>query len=303
MFTRKKIAAPLAFTALALFAASAGCKEDPILLGEITETSLGATGGTAISAAGELTLTVPSGVFSGSTKLVIRTDRAAAHETQVGARFFLSTEPAIAAFAKPIAVELKNTDHSVRELAIANLDGASPVRVDSSTYDDTTKIARAELSHFSSYGLIRLSPNNPCPQAEPTPGDACTLAVNTTCYYGQETCCGETHPSIFCSCDGTTWACGATDACFGSPITCPDAGVPDASGPDSGVEPQCPVDFEAAQQATCTIDNQICTYGEETCCNRTHPSISCRCDAAFGGYACHYTDACLGAPGQCPDAG
>lgn len=293
--------AALAFATIATFI---GCKEDPILIGEITETSLGASGGSATSAAGELILTVPSGVFAGSTKLTIRTERAPSHETQVGPRFFLSTEPAVATFAQPIVIEIKNSDKDLHQVAIANLDGAAPVRVETSTYDDTTKIARAELSHFSSYGLMRFSPIDPCPSAEPNAGDACTIAVNTTCYYGQETCCGETHPSIFCTCDGTTWACGATDACLGAPIQCPDAGVPDSTAPDSGDAP-CPIDFDAAQEASCTIDNQVCTYGEETCCNRTYPAISCRCSvtAAGGGFACHFTDACLGAPGNCPDAG
>jgi len=50
-----------------------------------------------------------------------------------------------------------------------------------------------------------------CPDAEASPGTACegTLA----CQWGEESCCGETHPSFLCECFDGTWACLYTDAC------------------------------------------------------------------------------------------
>lgn len=57
-----------------------------------------------------------------------------------------------------------------------------------------------------------------CPAGVPEPGSSCS--GSSTCEYGSETCCGETHPSMVCSCMGGTWGCYATDACMGAPFMC-----------------------------------------------------------------------------------
>lgn len=44
-------------------------------------------------------------------------------------------------------------------------------------------------------------------------GLTCTEA-GSTCSVGDETCCGETYPSMQCECDGSQYFCFYTDACM-----------------------------------------------------------------------------------------
>lgn len=69
---------------------------------------------------------------------------------------------------------------------------------------------------------------SPCPAALPfvaATGEtaACSAPSSTFCYYGHESCCGQTFPSWMCSCLGARWGCSNTDACYMRP--CTDAGM------------------------------------------------------------------------------
>jgi len=57
-----------------------------------------------------------------------------------------------------------------------------------------------------------------CPAAMPTPGSECTGSL--TCQWGEEQCCGQSHPSEQCSCEDGAWVCWATDACLGGSEQC-----------------------------------------------------------------------------------
>lgn len=67
-----------------------------------------------------------------------------------------------------------------------------------------------------------------CPAAPPEPGGAC--GGSATCEYGSETCCGETYPSLVCTCIAGAWGCYYTDACAGAPFGC-------SCGTDADCEP------------------------------------------------------------------
>jgi len=125
-----------------------------------------------------------------------------------------------------------------------------------------------------------------CPEIEPRFGSPCSQEA--TCYYGEECCCGKCSSSkrITCSLfdDGTgVWNGFFTDAClFASRNGCPGDDVLTecpATRPQSGSP--CPETVELE-----------CSYGEECCCGKCHPSLqfSCTPGSVWVGF---FTDACL----------
>lgn len=76
-----------------------------------------------------------------------------------------------------------------------------------------------------------------------------------------------------------------------------DTAVTDANPADAGI---CPATPPIGQSGTCT-GIPTCEYGQECCCGKCSPSIVCQCGQS-GTWACMYTDFCLGASLQCPDA-
>jgi hypothetical protein len=272
----------LLLLALPVFACS---KTVPIT--EQTETLVGASGGAAKSAAGELSMAIPAGVFADGTKVIIRTDRSLAPARSVGALYELTTVPesASSAFAKPVQLTIKNTTNT-GNVRIANFDGAGPVLVSGGTYDSATKIAGASLQHFSRYALT--APME-CPQDPPIGVESCD-SLGEQCDYGQECCCGECFASTSCTCTETGWACLANDSCLGRPPeSCADGGTN-----------ECPA--SANPNDPCNLpEGTACTFGQECCCGECYPSLNCIC--SNGTFTCASTDACLGAPSQCPDAG
>lgn len=273
-------------SALMLASVLAACSSKNVLITEQTETTIGASGGEAKSAAGELSLSIPNGVFADGTKVIIKTDRSLALPKSVGALYELTTVPeaASSAFAKPIVIAIKNTTGRAG-VSIANFDGAQPVIVAGGTYDSATKIATASLQHFSRYALT--APDE-CPEVF---GEGDCGNIGTTCGFGEECCCGECFASTSCVCTESGWACHATDACFGRPPeSCTDGGTPN----------ECPASANPGD--ACNLaDGTACSFGEECCCGECYPSLNCFCSG--GTWACAASDACLGAPSQCPDGG
>jgi hypothetical protein len=51
----------------------------------------------------------------------------------------------------------------------------------------------------------------------------------------------------------------------------------------------CPA--SAWEKVTSCVEGLQCTYGSETCCGKTSPSMICGCHG--GSWGCFYTDACL----------
>lgn len=92
----------------------------------------------------------------------------------------------------------------------------------------------------------------------------------------------------------------ALAGCGDEGLAAPDLGQrADLGGqPDLSVLTACP--------ATAQLDGPCsgsfsCTYGTETCCGMTYPSLVCQCRQ--GRLFCAYTDACLIPPGACGDGG
>ena len=171
------------------------CTEKVVQLEEVTSTTLGIEGGRATSAAGELNLNFQAGVLPANTTVRIRTDRGS-HPlagTHTLAVYQLSTEPAVAAFSKPVELVLDVSRAKSGRYVIANFDGAAPVVLPTTSVG--TNQLRAELAHFSSYGAW-LDPNSSdCPSDVPAPGDSCSVE-DLRCEYGQECCCGQCYPEI-----------------------------------------------------------------------------------------------------------
>jgi hypothetical protein len=129
-----------------------------------------------------------------------------------------------------------------------------------------------------------------CPSAAPLSDNRCGTE-GQRCDYGSETCCGQTYPSMVCTCEGGGFRCSYTDACLIPPGYCNDGGT-DASN--------CPPK-EPLDDNSCGSEGLRCEYGSETCCGQTYPSMVCTCRS--GVFSCSYTDACLIPPGYCDDGG
>jgi hypothetical protein len=53
----------------------------------------------------------------------------------------------------------------------------------------------------------------PCPSEAAVIGASCSSG-GQICEYGVESCCGQSFPALHCMCDGSSFACFATDACL-----------------------------------------------------------------------------------------
>jgi hypothetical protein len=261
----------------------AGCTSDKVALDELTETPLGASGGQALSAGGELTLTFAAGSLGAGSVVRIQTDRSATDATWVSPVFDLQVTPAVTAFPQPVTVSLRLAT-GLPGAALLHLAAAGPEAVAGSSYDPATGLLQAELTHFSRYVAQQSSA---CP-AEAPGAEACPQD-GLRCEYGQECCCGQCYPSLVYTCNGGRWGAYYTDACLIP--ACPDAGAG-----DSGTA-GCPA--EAPGGGACAEEGLRCEYGEECCCGQCYPSLVYTCNG--GQWAGFNTDACLRP--SCPDAG
>eukprot|EP01084_Bolivina_argentea_P130740 230811_1 len=76
-----------------------------------------------------------------------------------------------------------------------------------------------ELNEFQQ--CIKSKPNNDkCPTNKLATGDQCSFSNTKTCYWGKESCCGETFDEYGCECIYGTAECFYVDACFGAPEKC-----------------------------------------------------------------------------------
>lgn len=106
-----------------------------------------------------------------------------------------------------------------------------------------------------------------CPPAAPNAAeDSC--AGDARCEYGTESCCGQTYPSLVCTCADGRWACHSTDACFkpACPDVVADPGAADLPGTDVGPDP-CPQDYHAADQTPCAQEGRRCGSDCADSCN------------------------------------
>ncbi len=282
--------------ALLAFALICGCQDKQVSLDETTETALGAQGGPAVSAAGELTVTFQSGTLSQDSVITIRTDRAASEFTLESPIYDLTVSPAVSTFDPPVDVSLK-VESSAENLTLVNLDTGTPVVVEGAVYDAQSKTLTASLTHFSRYAAMTVAPSD-CPTTAPTSGSCTTEGLR--CEYGQECCCGQCHPAQVSMCNGGQWGSFFTDACLAGPSACPDAGTMDMGNPDQGSTDGstgvCPSEFPSG---SCSDEGLRCEYGQECCCGECFPSLVATCSG--GSWAGMNTDACF-RPG-CPDAG
>lgn len=233
------------------------CKTDDVPIEEATETKIQSSGGTALSAARELTLVFAPNAFPGETTVKITTDRKTSISGASGPIFEISTNPVRESFGAQVELRIENRKNDPVVL-LANFDGPQPVVVAGQSYDPDTKVARGTLEHFSRYGLLVDTSTCPPTQREPSTGDSCSFDVDPQfeCGYGESFCCGNIDPARVCTCDGTSWTCVTTEDCaIRFPNDCPDSGVPpeqpDLGEPDLGAEVMC--------QGTCEQRIRQCT--------------------------------------------
>ena len=110
---------------------------------------------------------------------------------------------------------------------------------------------------------------------------------------------------------GDALECSSPADCLaprGPCAVCPDGGT--ACPTVDCVAGSCVVSSVGCAEVLCPSDPPLnegcsgsmrCTYGTETCCGQTYPSLVCDCSG--GQFACYNTDACFLPPGGCPDGG
>jgi len=268
----------------------AGCSKD-VLFQEVTQTSVSASGGRAVSADGDLQLDVPQGTLQTATKITIRTVRDSTNHASLAKPIYdLSADPPVTEFDPVIEIRFVNVPDDGRKYVLVNTDQATPVEVAGSTHDQAARTVRGTLSHFSGYSIAPEGPAWECPPEDEAIGASCS-EEGARCDYGQECCCGQCYTAFTCTCSGGSLGCMYTDACLIP--SCPgDAGVSNDAGSEA-----CPATEPIGE--SCSTDGLQCNYGQECCCGQCYNAIECTCQGTS--FACMYTDACL-IPG-CPDAG
>lgn len=255
-------------------ALTAACTQDHVM-DELTSTPISAAaGGIAKSHDGLVELEFPAGALSADADIQIRTKSGLSDGRVVTASYEFS--PDGLTFQKPVEIRLQASGET-RELEIANLDGADPVPLETSSHDRNSGIITATLEHFSAYGgVVRY---DPCRAL--VCGDTCLICnpANPNCMTppGARVCsaAGRCLPQAAVSCQPTPDAGTIPDA--GNPPR-PDAGtVPDAGPPptDGGVTPGVIQESEpnnsiatanAVQSAlggTATVQGAIMPVGDE----------------------------------------
>lgn len=243
-------------TSLFLFAALAACTKDADLtLPERTATSLGVNGGTAKSADGALTLSFGPGALTADTQITVETFRD--RQARRLESFVYELGPHGHVFAKPVTIEIAATAEPGVELAIANLDGAEPELLGSSTFDRSAGRVRATLEHFSTYAVVQVY--NPCENRGC--GDACTVCdpLDTNCV----------EPGA------SPKACNISDLCVAESLaiceTPPDGGIPDE--PDATPDPDAGGEDGGGEDDAGQEDTGVPATCTETFAQREQPQV------------------------------
>lgn len=213
-------------------ALTVACTQDQVM-DELTSTAISASaGGIAKSHDGLVELTFPAGALASDANIEIRTKSGLVDDRVVTSAYEFG--PDGLTFDKPVEIRLRASGET-RELDIANLDGADPVVLETSSHDLSSGVVTAQLEHFSSYGgVVR---HDPC--AGLVCGDTCLICnpANPTCIepLGQKVCSagGQCLPQAAVSCQGSPDAGTVIDAGNVPPRdagNAPDAGTPPADG-------------------------------------------------------------------------
>jgi hypothetical protein len=250
----------------------AACSEDVTLLEE-TETAIGAAGGQARSADGELTLTFPPGALASEVRISIETRR------DVPASFrgrIYELGPSGLQFASPVGAEVTGLPPSTRRLALASFDSTPPVALDGSTYVRTENRVVAELEHFSSYGVVEVDEPSPC--AGLSCGDACSTTTSSgaaaacdatgACVPGPVDCSGDCTEPMHCPC--------TTDQdCRGS-LVCRYARLQDRylCVAACGGSEECPAEYPVCMETMIYVP-QCCPAGDATRCQECRTDSDC----------------------------
>jgi hypothetical protein len=156
--------------ALSLSMVASACSKDVVLLSERTVTSIGTSGGRAVSAGGEMSLDFEAGALTAEQEITIETNRARQVPRQKSLIYELG--PDGLAFQRAVTITIRApAAEADEELAIANVDGAYPEVLDTSVWDRERGELSAVLEHFSSYAVV--SVYNPC--AAHACGEGCTI--------------------------------------------------------------------------------------------------------------------------------
>src|SRR5688500_2257070 len=114
---------------------------------------LGPSGGAATSPDGRLKLDLPAGALAAPTTISVAVDRRA---TAYASPVYVFG-PSGTTFARPVKVTVQMPEEAAGRYLLANVDGASPVPLASSTYDAAAHVVEATLEHFSAYAVISAS--------------------------------------------------------------------------------------------------------------------------------------------------
>ena len=140
------------------------------------------------------------------------------------------------------------------ECVIADTDGCSP---SACSCDEESGTWQCTADCGPQYACQPIE-EDLCP-AEPPIGETCDPNINDLeCSWGTETCCGQTNPSTVCTCEGGSWACLATDACFIE--SCDGRACEEESDCEGGGVPTSCIDgvCETAEVCSSITDSSAC---------------------------------------------
>lgn len=195
------------------------CAKDVTELKERTVTPVGTNGGRANSAGGEMSLTFAAGALTAEQEITIETLRDR-EVPRLRSQYVYELGPDGLQFEGSVTITIAAAAREGEELALANVDGAYPEILDSSTWNRATGEVSARLEHFSSYAVVAIY--NPC--AGLGCGDGCTVCDPL------DPGCAEPAPNPkSCNRSGL-----CVEAAIVSCMPAPDAGMIDMGTPDMG---------------------------------------------------------------------
>lgn len=134
---------------LTLLFAVAACSNDVVPLEERTETTLGAEGGQALSAGGELMADFERGTLAAGSVVEIRTDRTdRTLANLVTPVFELSVDPPVERFDPPVTLAITVAGEE-RTLRVVSVDATTEVAIETSTWDAASMTASARVDRFA----------------------------------------------------------------------------------------------------------------------------------------------------------
>jgi len=133
-----------------------------------------------------------------------------------------------------------------------------------------------------------------CPKIMPQSRSMAPLGLTdrAVCEYGSLCCCGDCDTKVHCINNAGIFHCltlaiECAETCSSSEESI------SMAAERAPVVDKCPLENGFMPPGSVCASDLRCTYGTESCCGKTFPSLVCVCSGGDSAFACFMTDACM----------